>query len=87
VTAPSVFCGQPLAQCDADGTAGDVERARRKRVHEAVGAKDHLYIGGIVKEHGDDGVCAQFSLSWSGCGDCAFADQRFSAPFGAVPHA
>ena len=85
-SAAGVLGGEPLTERHADGAAGDVQHARRKRVHQSVRAEQHLFIRGIVKEHRDYGVCAQFSLSRSGRGDCAFADQRFRAPFGPVPH-
>ncbi len=63
-----------------------MECAGRKHVHEPVWAKEHFFIRGIVEEHGDDGASAELGLSRRGCGDCAFAEQRFGAPLGAVPY-
>ena len=58
----------------------------RKGVEQAVGAEENFFIGRIVEEHGDDGVGAQFGFCGRGGGDCAFAEQRFGAALGAVPH-
>ena len=86
MTAPRVLGGEPLAERDADGAARDVQRAGFERVHQAVGAEEHFFVRRIVEEHGDHGVGAQLGFCRSACGDCAFAEQRFGASLGAVPH-
>ena len=84
--AAGVLCGQLFAESDADGAAGDVKRAGFERVHQAVGAEEDFFVRRIVEEHGDDGVGAKLGFCRSARGDGAFAEQRFGAPLGAVPH-
>ena len=64
-----------------------MQRAGFERVHQAVGAEEDFFVCRIVEEHGNDGVGAKLSFCRSACGDRAFAEQRFCAALGAVPHA
>ena len=87
VSAPRVLGSQLFAECDADGTAGDVKRAGFERVHQAVGAEEDFFVSRVVEEHGDHGVGAKLSFCGSACGDCALrgAGVRCAPRCGSTP--
>ena len=63
-----------------------MKRARFERVHQAIGAEEHLFVRCVVEEHRDYGVCAELGFCRGACGDRAFAEQWLRAPLGSVPH-
>ena len=65
--------------------AGNVERAGRERIEQAVCAEENFFMRGVVEEHGDDGVRAQLGFCGRGGGDRTLADDRLRAAFSAVP--
>ena len=76
---------EALGEGCADGAAEDVEQPGGEGVDEAVRAEEDFVVGCVVGEHGDDGVRAEFGFRGGGGGDCAFAEERLGAAFGAVP--
>ena len=49
-------------KCDADSAARDVKRTGIKRVHQAIGAEEDVFVRGIVEEHGNDSVGTKLSF-------------------------
>jgi len=84
-SAGCVLSGEALGEHDADGAAEDVKQAGGKSVDEAVDAEEDFVVSGVVGEHGDDCVRAEFGFSGGGGGDGAFMEERLGALFGAVP--
>ena len=71
---------------DADGAQGNVERAGRKRLQQALRAKKHVFICRIVEEHGQDGFGGPGGLGWIGSDLRSLRGQRLRPLARAVPN-